>query len=87
MTGIGGLDNSPATGTPATDSPLSSATVIPTVTIGGVEVEVLFAGLAPDFVGLGQINIQLPAGLPQGSPLPLVIRFGENESQPLQLPF
>jgi uncharacterized protein (TIGR03437 family) len=87
MTGIGGLDNPPATGAPATDSPLASATVTPTVTVGGVEVEVLFAGLAPGFVGLGQINIELPAGLPQGTPLTLVIRFGENESHPLQLPF
>lgn len=87
VTGIGGLDNPPTTGAPAVDSPLSSATGTPTVTIGGVEAAVSFAGLAPGFVGLGQINIELPAGLPQGSPLPLVIRFGENESQPLELPF
>ena len=87
VTGIGGLDNPPATGAPATDSPLASATVTPTVSVGGVEVEVLFAGLAPGFVGLGQINVELPADLPQGSPLPLVIGFGENESQSLELPF
>lgn len=87
ITGIGGLDNPPSTGSPATDSPLASATLTPTVTLGGVEVEVLFAGLAPGFVGLGQINVKLPAGLPQGNPQPLVIRFGESESQTLQLPF
>lgn len=87
VTGIGGLDNPPANGAAASDSPLSTSLILPTVTIGGVEAEVLFVGLAPDFVGLGQINVELPAGLPQGSPLPLVIRFGENESQPLELPF
>lgn len=87
VTGIGGLDNPPANGAPASDSPLSTATVTPTVTVGGVEVIVSFAGLAPDFVGLGQINIELPAGLSEGSPLPLVVRFGDNDSQTVQLPF
>jgi uncharacterized protein (TIGR03437 family) len=87
VTGIGVLNNPPATGAPATDDPLSSATVTPTVTVGGVAASVSFAGLAPGFVGLGQINIKLPAGLPQGNSLPLVVRFGDSESQTLQLPF
>lgn len=87
VTGIGGLDNPPATGAAATDSPLSMATTAPTVLVGGVEATVLFAGLAPDFVGLGQINIELPESLPQGNPLPLTIRFGNSESPTLELPF
>jgi uncharacterized protein (TIGR03437 family) len=40
VTGIGGLDNPPAT-----DSPLAMATTTPTVLIGVVEATVLFAGL------------------------------------------
>jgi uncharacterized protein (TIGR03437 family) len=87
VTGIGGLDNPPATGAAATDSPLAMATTPPIVFVGGVEAGVLFAGLAPGFAGLGQINIELPQALPQGSPLPLTVRFGNSESPVLALPF
>ena len=55
-----------------------------------------FAGLAPFFVGLGQVNIQLPSqfaqtaalrtGAAQGATLPLVIAFGESRSQAVNLP-
>ena len=86
LTGIGGLQNPPATGTVAAASPLSTATVTPTVAVGGVEATVFFAGLTSFFVGLGQINIQLPNVLPEAATLPLVVRFGESESQTVQLP-
>jgi uncharacterized protein (TIGR03437 family) len=85
ITGIGGLDVAPATGAAASDSPLSVSTVTPTVTVGGVPVDVLFAGLAPNFVGLGQINIRLPDQLPQAAGLPLIIIYGNRRSQSLQL--
>ncbi|MDA1234671.1 MAG: hypothetical protein O3A53_07710 [Acidobacteria bacterium] len=85
VTGIGGLDVAPATGAAASDSPLSISTVTPTVTVGGVPVEVLFAGLAPGFVGLGQINIVLPDDLPEANGLPLVIIYGNRRSQSLAL--
>ena len=38
-----------------------------TVTIGGREARVSFAGLAPGFVGLYQVNVEVPAGLPAGN--------------------
>jgi len=57
----------------------------PQVTVGGAATQVLFAGLAPGFVGLAQINIQLPASLPAGSSLPLVIAFPGNSSSPANL--
>lgn len=85
VTGIGGLDVEPATGAAASASPLSVSTVTPTVTVGAVPVQVLFAGLAPNFVGLGQINIVLPDVLPQAAGLPLVIIYGNRRSQSLQL--
>lgn len=42
-------------------------------TIGGMQAEVLFAGAAPNFLGLIQVNIRVPAGLPPGEHV-LVIR-------------
>ena len=63
MTGIGGVRNPPATGAASSASPLARARVTPAVTVGGEGTQVIFAGLAPFFVGLGQVNIQ-PAGKP-----------------------
>lgn len=38
----------------------------PAVTIGGRSAEVLFAGRAPGFVGLWQVNVRIPPDLPRG---------------------
>lgn len=48
-------------------SGLDTTVTLPTVTVGGVEVQVLGAALAPGTAGLYQINIQLPANLPTGT--------------------
>jgi uncharacterized protein (TIGR03437 family) len=48
-------------------------TIPATVTIGGVNAPVQFAGLAPGFVGLYQVNAVVPAGLTVGSAVPVVI--------------
>jgi hypothetical protein len=45
---------------------------------------VQFAGLSPGFVGLAQINIQLPANLPSGA-LPLAISFPGDNAAPVNL--
>jgi adhesin/invasin len=37
------------------------------LTIGGVKAEVSYAGLAPNFAGLYQINFTVPAGLSPGN--------------------
>ena len=71
-TGLGAVGNQPATGSPAPSDPLAwSAT--PTVTIGGVPANVQFSGLAPGYVGLYQVNAQVPAGSATGSAVPVVL--------------
>ncbi|HWQ53656.1 MAG TPA: PQQ-dependent sugar dehydrogenase [Bryobacteraceae bacterium] len=66
-TGLGAVTNPPATGAASPRDPSAVAAITPRVTVGGVPADVLFAGLAPDFVGLFQINIRMPAGAPSGN--------------------
>lgn len=52
-----------------------------TVTVGGQNATVLFAGAAPGLVdGVGQLNIRLSPVTPSGSAVPLVIRIGAAAS-------
>jgi uncharacterized protein (TIGR03437 family) len=79
-TGLGAVTNPPATGAPAPSYPPSTTTATPQVTIGGVQANVTFYGLAPGFVGLYQVNAQVPAGLPAGDAVPLVLTIGGQSS-------
>jgi minor extracellular serine protease Vpr len=50
---------------------------MPTVSVGGATVsDVEFSGLAPGYVGLYQVNAQVPAGAATGSAVPVVISIG-----------
>ncbi len=88
LTGMGSVRNRPPTGAAARANPLAVATENPTVTLGNGSAAVLFAGLAPFFVGLGQINAILPNPLPAGAgaTLPLTIQFSSGRSQTVSLP-
>jgi uncharacterized protein (TIGR03437 family) len=85
-TGIGLLSSLPATGDRSPLSLLISAKTPPVITLGGKPVEVVFAGLTPGSIGLAQFNVRLPADLPQGPYLPLIVKFGDVASPPVQLP-
>jgi sugar lactone lactonase YvrE len=74
-TGLGAVSPRAITGQLASASPISSTLALPTVTIGGVPVQVANAVLSPGFVGVYQIGIVVPGGLPQGAQ-PLVVTSG-----------
>jgi len=60
LTGLGAVSPSVATGAAAPASPLSLVSATVTATVGNVSAPVQFAGLAPGFAGLYQVNIQVP---------------------------
>jgi uncharacterized protein (TIGR03437 family) len=64
MNGLGPLQNPPADGTAVATT--DSTTSTPTITIGGQTATVSYSGLAPNFVGLYQVNAVVPSGLGSG---------------------
>jgi uncharacterized protein (TIGR03437 family) len=75
-TGLGPVTHQPVTGAPAPAIPLAETTKAVTVTIGGVPAPVEFAGLAPGWVGLYQVNVQVPANAPVGDAVPIALSVG-----------
>jgi uncharacterized protein (TIGR03437 family) len=60
LTGSGPLDHAIATGAAAPSSPLSSETLATTATVGNSPAAVQFAGMAPTYEGLMQVNLVVP---------------------------
>jgi uncharacterized protein (TIGR03437 family) len=52
----------------------------PTVTIAGVNCPVTFAGAAPGYIGLDQINCTIPAGIAATASAPVVVTSGTQTS-------
>jgi len=77
LTGLGQTSPAVPTGQPAPSNPLSLSLVQPTVTLGGVNLPVLYSGLAPGLVGVDQINVSVPSNVPTGMSVPLVITEGD----------
>jgi uncharacterized protein (TIGR03437 family) len=74
--GLGSTNPEATNGQAATVVPLLYYVVSPvSVTIGGQKGRVDFAGLAPCFTGLYQINVAVPSGV-QGDALPVVLTVG-----------
>jgi uncharacterized protein (TIGR03437 family) len=74
--GLGLVTSPPPSGSATSGSPLSQTISNPTVTIGGVRATVSFSGLAPGFVGLYQINAQVPHAAPEGGAVAVVLGIG-----------
>jgi uncharacterized protein (TIGR03437 family) len=74
-TGLGAVDPAIATGA-GDPTTVHKTTATPVVTVGGVNAQVVFSGIAPGFPGVYQINIIVPAGAPTGNAVPLQIQMG-----------
>jgi uncharacterized protein (TIGR03437 family) len=77
--GLGPVSNQPASGQPASLTAYAQTTGAVTVTIGGQPAPVAFAGLAPGYVGLYQVNVTVPANIPTGNQ-PISISVGGKTS-------
>jgi uncharacterized protein (TIGR03437 family) len=72
-TGLGLTLPAVAAGQGAPGNPPALVTVPVTATVGGLPATVQFAGLAPGFAGLYQVNVQIPSGVPPGAAVSLVL--------------
>ena len=79
-TGEGQTNPAGVTGQPA-QSPFPKPVLPVSLTIGGIAAGVLWAGEAPGFVGLLQINAQVPSGFVPPGDLPVVLTVGTYQSQ------
>jgi len=82
-TGLGAVSPAVAPGVLAPSTPPLAQTVSTvTMTIGGLPAVVSFAGLAPGFAGLYQINATVPVGVTTGNNVPVVIQVAGQTSPP-----
>jgi uncharacterized protein (TIGR03437 family) len=79
LTGSGPVSPAVATGAISPTSPLAQVTSSNAASIGGASAQVAFAGLAPGFVGLLQVNIVVPASLATGD-YPLIVSINNEPS-------
>ena len=80
LTGLGQTLPAVATGLPGPSNPLAQALTMPQVTLGGTNLPVLYAGLAPGEVGVYQINVKVPSSVPLGMSIPLQINQAEQST-------
>ncbi len=72
-TGLGITNPEVPVGAPAPFEPLAHAVNTPKITLGGVTLSVLFAGLTPGLIGVYQVNVLVPRSVPIGFDIPLRI--------------
>ncbi len=83
--GLGATDPAVAAGAAAPGSPLSGVTNFVRLTIGGVDAQVFFGGLAPGFAGLYQVNAFVPAGVAPGNEVPVVLSSAGQSGPPVTM--
>lgn len=80
LTGMGQVYPSVDAGLPGPMSPFATAIIPPVVTLGGVQLPLSYAGLAPGEVGVYQINIKVLRDVPLGLSVPLTITQGDQST-------
>lgn len=80
-TSLGDVTNRPPSGAAASASPLSTTVAAPTVTIGGRPAAVTFSGLTPGFVGLYQVNVQVPDDAPLGDAVEVTLAISVRDAE------
>ena len=84
--GLGAVSQPVAAGSVSPVSPLATTTNNVSVTIEGPPAQVLFAGLAPGFAGLYQVNVIIPSGVMTSSAASLVISVAGQSSPSTPIP-
>ncbi|MFN0123333.1 MAG: sulfatase-like hydrolase/transferase [Blastocatellia bacterium] len=79
-TGIGATNPPVADGQGAPLTPLAADAGMTSVTIGGMDAPVLFSGLTPGLVGLWQLNVRIPEGLPTNMATSVRVRKGRDSA-------
>ena len=86
LTGMGNTNPAVEAGFPGGADPIATPVIAPSVRIGGVELSVEFAGLAPGQVGIYQINARVPRSVPTGFDLPFTVsQGGQATSVPVRV--
>ncbi|OFV96445.1 MAG: hypothetical protein A3H28_01925 [Acidobacteria bacterium RIFCSPLOWO2_02_FULL_61_28] len=83
--GLGEVNPPVAAGAAAPASPLSVTANPVSVTMGGREAQVLFAGLSPGFAGLYQVNAVVPPGISPGNETPVSLTVAGQTPPPVTM--
>jgi uncharacterized protein (TIGR03437 family) len=72
-TGLGPVMNTPPSGSAAPTAPLAKVLNEPAVTIDSISAVITFAGLAPSYVGLYQVDVIVPENARAGDAIPVTL--------------
>jgi uncharacterized protein (TIGR03437 family) len=78
--GLGAVAPDVALGAPPPSGTFATTVTTPTATLGGSPMNVWFSGLASDFAGLYQVNVQMPATPPAGVSAQMTLTDGAATS-------
>jgi uncharacterized protein (TIGR03437 family) len=79
-TGLGPVMNTPPSGSAAPIAPLAKVLNEPAVTIDNISAVITFAGLAPSYVGLYQVDVIVPENARAGDAIPVTLIVGGTVS-------
>jgi uncharacterized protein (TIGR03437 family) len=83
-TGLGAINQTLPPGNAAPTTPVSTANTV-SVSIGGKNVPVTFAGLAPGYAGIYQVTGTVPADAPVGKNIPITVSVAGQTSAAVEV--